>query len=217
MEKLINLSLSQYLDNAKGPEANPGGGSVAAYVGGLGTALSIMALKLSYGKDSYEEKDQAIRDEIEELKAEYEKIIDQLAIYVDEDSNSFNAVLQAFKMPKDTDEEEEKRHDAIQEGYKNALNIPLDTARLGQRVLSTLNIYAENSSPIAISDVGCSVLFVSASIEASLQNVLINMKSIKDEDFLNDIGKEVRQIIDDSHKKRDQLMEIIYERIEKEA
>lgn len=217
MSKLIDLTLKQYLENGKTVEPNPGGGSVAAYVGGIGSALAIMALNISYGKEPFESKDEEIKNELNELKAEFEEIIDKLAVYVDEDSNSFNKVLTAFKLPKDTDEEKAARSKAIQDGYKYALEVPMETARLGTRVLSNLEIYANHCSAIAISDVGCAILFVASSIEAALQNVIINLKSIKDEEFVEATKKEVTEITENAHKNRDKFMKIIYKRIEEEA
>lgn len=216
-ERLIDLSLRQYLDNGKTPKPNPGGGSVAAYVGGIGTALAIMALNLSYGKDEYESKDRAIKIELEDLKAEYDEIIESLAFYVDEDSKSFGQALEAFKLPKETEEEKAIRSEAIQEGYKYALSVPLDTARLGSRVLSNLEVFSSHCSPVAISDVGCAILFVASSIEAALQNVLINLKSIKDQDFVRNTKREVEEITENARRNRDDFMEIIYRRIEEEA
>ena len=140
-----------------------------------------------------------------------------MAVYVDEDSNSFNKVLEAFRMPKDTEEEKQVRSKAIQDGYKYALEVPLDTARLGTKVLSNLEIFANHCSAIAISDVGCAILFVSSAIEAALQNVIINLKSIKDEVFVSEIKAEVKEIIEKAHKNRDEYMQIIYKRIEEEA
>jgi len=217
MSKLIDLTLKQYLENGKTVEPNPGGGSVAAYVGVIGSALAIMALNISYGKEPFESKDEEIKNELDELKAEFEEIIDKLAVYVDEDSNSFNKVLTAFKLPKDTEEEKAARSKAIQDGYKYALEVPMETARLGTRVLSNLEIYANHCSAIAISDVGCAILFVASSIEAALQNVIINLKSIKDEEFVEATKKEVTEITENAHKNRDEFMKIIYKRIEEEA
>lgn len=217
MTKLIDLTLAQYLENGKTTEPNPGGGSVAAFVGGMGAALSIMALNISYGKEPFEAKDEAIKKELDELKAEFDQIIDKLAVYVDEDSNSFNKVLEAFRLPKETEEEKAARSQAIQDGYKYALEVPMETARLGSKVLSNLEIYASHCSAIAISDVGCGVLFLAASIEAALQNVIINLKSIKDEAFVEATKKEVKEITEAAHKNRDAFMEIVYKRIEEEA
>lgn len=216
-EKLIDLSLKQYLENGKGPKANPGGGSVAAYVEAIGTALAMMALELSYGKDEYESLDASIKNDLEDLKADYNDIIERLEFFVDEDSKSFLGALEAFKLPKNTEEEKKLRSTAIQEGYKYALSVPLDTARLGRDVMEGLEVYAKYCSPVAISDVGCAILFLASGIEAALQNVLINLKSIKDEDFANNTRKEMEEIKSYARNQRDELMEIIYKRIEEEA
>lgn len=213
--ELMKLTLDQYLDNAQTKEPNPGGGSVAAYVGGLGAALSNMVLNLSYGKEEYESLDQAIKDEMEDLKVEFDKTIQELKVFVDEDSESFNSVLDAFKMPKDTEEEKEKRSKAIQEGYVYALNVPLETARLCHKTLGKLDLFVDYGTITAITDVGCSVLFLASAIEAALFNVTINLQAIKDEDFVKETENEVENLISDAHKYRDGYLERIYDRLNK--
>lgn len=215
MTKLIDLTLKEYLKIAEDPTPDPGGGSVAAYVGAVGTALAIMALNLSYDKDSYKEKDREIKNELEDLKAEFQEIIEKLEFYVDEDSNSFSGVLKAFKLPKETEEEKEARSAAIQEGYKYAMEVPMDTARMTSEVLENLEVFANHCSMTAITDVGCSILFVSSAVEAALQNVLINIKSIKDEEYVNTVKNEVDEMIENARKYKEEYMEIIYTRLEK--
>ncbi len=214
MTDLMKLSLKEYLDNASDKEPNPGGGSVAAYVGGLGTALANMVLNLSYGKKAYEALDQNIKDELEELKEEYFEIIKELEVYVNEDAKSFNKVLDAFKLPKETEEEKEARSNAIQEGYKYALEVPLNTARLANRALNKLDLFVEHGTVSAITDVGCAILFLASAIEAALFNVIINLKSIKDEEFAKQTEKEVHDLIANAHKLRDEYLERTYRRLD---
>ncbi|MDO5690411.1 MAG: cyclodeaminase/cyclohydrolase family protein [Tissierellia bacterium] len=213
MSDLMGLTLKQYLDNASTKEPNPGGGSVAAYVGGLGAALSIMVLNLSYGKKAFEGIDAEIKGDMEEKKAELFEIIAQLAIYVDEDSESFNEVLDALKLPKETEEQKRERTKAIQKGYVYALEVPLNTARLSHQALLKLNPFVDYGSVSAITDVGCSILFLAAAVEAALFNVTINLKSIKDEDFVIQTKAEVEELIASAHKMRDEYLHRTYARL----
>lgn len=213
MSDLMGLTLKQYLDNASTKEPNPGGGSVAAYVGGLGAALSIMVLNLSYGKKAFEGIDAEIKGDMEEKKAELFEIIAQLAIYVDEDSESFNEVLDALKLPKETEEQIRERTKAIQKGYVYALEVPLNTARLSHQALLKLNPFVDYGSVSAITDVGCSILFLAAAVEAALFNVTINLKSIKDEDFVIQTKAEVEELIASAHKMRDEYLRRTYARL----
>lgn len=213
MEKLMDLTLRQYLSNAETKEPNPGGGSVAAYVGAVGTALSIMVLNLSYGKKSYEALPDQDKKELEDLKLEFKEIIKELEVYVDEDANSFSGVLEALKLPKETDEEKEIRTAKIQEGYKHALQVPLNTARRATDALNKLMPFVKNGTVSAITDVGCSILFLAASIEAALFNVVINLKSIKDEDFQESARQEAMKLTKNAHELRDKYLEITYDRL----
>ncbi len=212
--KLIDLSVEQYLDNAQTKEPNPGGGSVAAYVGGLGAALSIMVLNLSYGKDDYEALPQSEKDKLEELKVDFDKKIEKLKFYVDEDSKSFNKVLEGFRMPRDTEEEKAARAQVIQDGYMYALEVPLTTARLCAEMLDDLEPFVQYGDVGAITDVGCGILFLSSAIEAALFNVTINLQSIKDRDFAAKTEKEVAKLIEGAHEKRDEYLKMTYARLE---
>ena len=213
MDKLINLSLENYLENAKTKEPYPGGGSVAAYVGAVGTALSIMVLNLSYDKKSYKEVDESIKTKLEDLKASFDKDIELLKKYVDEDASSFGGVLDALKLPKETEEEKKIRSEKIQDGYKYALEVPLGTARTLNNILNNLDLFVKYGTVSAITDVGCSILFVSSAIEAALFNVTINLKSLKDEDFRSKVEKETHDLIENAHRLRDKYLEETYNRL----
>lgn len=213
MSKLMDLSLNTYLEQAKTKDPTPGGGSVAAYVGAVGAALSMMVLELSYGKKSYEALEESVKAELETRKQKLDEIAGELSHLVDEDANSFNGVLAAYKYPKTTEEEIETRNRAIEEGYKLALEVPLKAARMMSEALNLLDPFVKHGNIHAITDVGCSILFLAAGIEAALFNVTINLKSIHDEHFVSETSKEVAQLIDDAHEQRDHFLNKTYQRL----
>lgn len=213
---LIEQRLNEYLENAKTNEPKPGGGSVAAYVGALGAALSIMVYELSVGKKSYEALEESTRKEIENGVDRLNGMIDELKPLVDEDSKSFDAVLDAFKLPKDTDEQKAERTEAIQKGYVHALKVPLKTANLCVDALELLDTFSENGNIHAITDVGCGILMLATGAEGALFNVFINLKSIKDEDARNEFKNEADALLQKARALRDEYLGIVYGRLDAE-
>ena len=191
----------------------PGGGSVAALAGSLGTALTQMVGNLSFDKKSFRELDDAIK---EELKENFEKLkikMDLLSEIVDEDSKAFDGVMEAFKMPKDTEDEKEARTRAIQEGYKKALEVPL---RCGEECLAVLKlqlVFADYGNINAITDVGVGALLTHSGLEGALLNVRINLLGIKDEEYKDNIAEKMDTILDEGSKLKEQILKIVYHRL----
>lgn len=122
-------------------------------------------------------------------------------------------MLDALKLPKETEEEKKIRSEKIQDGYKYALEVPLGTARTLNNILNNLDLFVKYGTVSAITDVGCSILFVSSAIEAALFNVTINLKSLKDEDFRSKVEKETHDLIENAHRLRDKYLEETYNRL----
>lgn len=216
MTMMIEQRLHEYLENAKTPDPSPGGGSVAAYVGALGAALNIMVYALSVGKKSYEALPEETRTEITDGVDKLNAIIEKLKPMVDEDSKSFDAVLDAFKLPKETDEEKAARSAAIQAGYIHALKVPLQTAHLCLEAMDFLEVFARNGGMHAITDVGCGVLMLATGAEGALFNVYINLKSVKDEAARDGFKKEADELLEKARVLRDEYLGIVYHRLETE-
>lgn len=213
---MINQNLIEYLENAKLPDPNPGGGSVAAYVGALGAALNIMVANLSYGKKDYEALPEETKTEITAGVEKLNAIIERLKPLIDEDSRSFDAVLEAFKLPKETDEEKKIRSAKVQEGYVHALTVPLETAKVCIEAMELLPVFAKHGGMHAITDVGCGVLMLATGAEGALFNVLINLKSLKDETLRADYKKQAEEIRAYARKMRDSYLETVYTRLDNE-
>lgn len=154
----------------------PGGGSASALAGALAGSLVQMVANLTVGKKNYE----AVSDEAAALRARAEGLSNRLLAAVEEDAKSFEVVMAAMGLPKETDEEKAARRDAMQEAFKGATLVPLETARacleaaqLAHRLLAIGN---QNAS----TDAGVAVLLAVAGGEGSLFNAEINLGSIKD-------------------------------------
>lgn len=209
----IDKSLKEYIAATASGEPTPGGGSVSALVGSLGGALTNMVYNLTVGKKAYEELSDDIKSKIVENSKEVEKLVEALNGIVDEDTKAFDKVMEAFKLPKETDEEKTTRSNAIQEGYKVALEVPLRCAEKCLRVLQLQDIFAEYGNVNAITDVGVGTLLAYAGLEGALFNVTINLGSIKDESFKKEISAKVDNLLTEGKKLKEELLKVVYKRL----
>ncbi|HAE92755.1 cyclodeaminase/cyclohydrolase family protein [Tissierella praeacuta] len=209
----INKSLKEYIAATASGEPTPGGGSVAALVGSLGGALTNMVNNLTVGKKAYEELSEEIKSKIANNSKEVEKLIEDLTGIVDEDTKAFDKVMEAFKLPKETDEEKIARTKAIQEGYKVALEVPLRCAEKCLRILELQDVFANYGNVNAITDVGVGTLLAYSGLEGALFNVTINLGSIKDEEFKKEVSAKVDNILKEGKKLKEELLNIVYKRL----
>jgi len=131
---------------------------------------------------------------LESLVKELDGVIDRFLQLVDEDASAFSDVMNAFKMPKDTEEEKNRRREAIQKAFKMASQVPLETARLAVRSGELALIVSEKGEKNAISDVGCAISFINSAFEGARYNIKINLPSIKDGDFNSKVNKEIEEL-----------------------
>ena len=209
----INKSVKEYMDAAASGEPTPGGGSVAALAGGLGSALTQMVSNLTVGKKAYEELTEETKTTISNNSQEVERIMEDLSKIVDEDTKAFDSVMIAFKLPKETDEEKATRSQAIQEGYKKAIEVPLRCAEKCLKVLELQNVFAHHGNINAITDVGVGTLLAYSGLEGALFNVTINLSSIKDENYKNETEEKVNNILKKGKELKEELLKIVYKRL----
>lgn len=209
----IDKSIREYVSETAGGDPTPGGGSVSALAASLGSALTSMVYNLTKDKKVYRELDEETRNQMDKNFQKIEKSIEKFNNFIDEDTKAFDDVMKAFKMDKETDEEKEKRSQAIQAGYKKALELPLECARECKAVLEGQDAFAANGNINAITDVGVGVLLVYTGLEGALLNVSINLNSIKDEVYKNEKTKEVEKLLKEGKDLKDKLMKKVYNRL----
>jgi len=211
---LIQKPINDYVAQVASKEATPGGGSVAALAGSLGSALTVMVGNLTIGRKVYNE----LADDVKELMSrnfnELNESIERLNSIVDEDTKAFDKVMEALKLPKETDEQKKIRSNAIQEGYKVALEVPLKCAEECYKVLKLQKVFADYGNVNAITDVGVGALLAATGLEGAILNVKINLSSIKDLEFKNKIEERINTLMAEGMKLKDELMEIVYKRLE---
>lgn len=209
----INKSIKEYGEATASSDPTPGGGSVSAVAGSLGSSLTAMVYGLTKGKKVYNELDEATRNKMDKSFEEVNKSIERLNNFVDEDTNAFDDVMEAFKLPKETDEEKQKRSEAIQAGYKKALELPLECAKECKKVLECQEVFAAYGNVNAITDVGVGALLAYTGLEGALLNVSINLNSIKDQVYRDAKTEEVATILKEGKELKERLMEKVYSRL----
>jgi len=188
---LILKPVNQFLDELSSSSPAPGGGSVSALAGSLGTALISMVCHLTIGKKKYA----GVESEMEEVLAKSEKLSGALTSLIDEDTDAFNVVMKAFGMPKDSETDKVKRAEAIEEATKNATAVPLKVMRLCGEAIRLSDEIARKGNSNAISDAGVSSLMIQSACRGAYYNVKINLSSLKDQNFVSGVHSEASSLL----------------------
>ena len=175
--KLAEMKVNEYLDVLKSDAPAPGGGSASALAGAQGAALVAMVCGLTLGKEKYAD----YQDICAETKAKAEELYGKLIESIDKDTEAFNLVSAAFKMPKGTDEEKAARSKAIADGTLVATEVPFETMMLCAEGLKVTEMIVGKSNPNAASDLGVASLNLLSGVKGAWLNVLINLPGVKDE------------------------------------
>jgi len=182
--------MEQFLEELSSVNPTPGGGSVAALSGAMGAALVLMLMALSQKK-----VDQELRDRFLEISEETEILKATLIELVDKDAESFQKVMEAYKLPKNNEEEKRIRSTIIQKSFKEAAKIPLLVMEKCLEVAKFAVEGIEKGNPNAVTDGGVAVLNTWAGLKGAALNVEINLMSIKDQDFVESSKKQVQEMI----------------------
>ena len=202
---LASMKVNNFLYELASNSPAPGGGSVAALAGALGAALTSMVCNLTVGKDKYAD----VEDEIKSILKKSESIRKKLTKLIDKDTEAFNDVIKAFKMPKETEKQKEARSKAIQEGYKTAAKVPFETANICGEIFDLAKIVAEKGNKNSITDAAVSALMTKAGVESAILNVKINLGSIKDEKFVKNISSKIDKLEKIAEHKTMEILEIV--------
>ncbi|HID24866.1 MAG TPA: methenyltetrahydrofolate cyclohydrolase [Thermoplasmata archaeon] len=205
MKKLVDMNIKSFLDEVASESPAPGGGSVAALAGALAAALSSMVCNLTLGKEKYA----SVHDEIDEVLERCEHSRKRLIEIVDKDTEAFNKVMDALRLPKNTEEEKKKRMDKLQNAFKGAALVPLETARLCIEIIELSRIVVQKGNQSSITDAAVSAIMAEAGFKAAILNVEINLSSIKDNKFVKNIQYEIEMMernIEDGSK---EVMELV--------
>lgn len=209
MSEMFDKSFRKILEESASSAPTPGGGSVSAMVGCLGTAMVAMVGNLTVGKEKYKEYEDQVKVILDKAYAAMSKLEE----LVDEDMAAFGYFMDVLKMPKDTEEQKKERAEKMQLALKKATDTPLEIARV---CLDALKI-AEELSTIgnkgAISDVGVGAYVAEAALNSVLLSVDINVPSIKDMEYVSKVNAEKEQLIAEAKALREKAVSQVQERM----
>ena len=206
---LVKLPVEEFSRVLGSNSPAPGGGSVAALSGALGANLVSMVCSLSIGKKDYESFDNELAEALKLAQTLSEGPLKR----VDLDAEAFNSVMAAFKMTKQTEEEKKSRSEAIQAGFKEAVQSPLGIARECLDVLRLANKLLGKSNTNALSDLGVASLQAYAGLEGAIMNVKINIPSIKDTNFVSETSLEVSALLEEGTRVGNNIYQYVSENI----
>lgn len=184
---LINKSVKEFVEATASSEPVPGGGSVAALAASIAAALGEMVANLTIGKKKYAE----VEEEMKVISEKMNSCRQVLLEYIDKDAESFDVVMKAYGMAKETDDEKAARSAAIQEAMKDAAAVPLAVAKSTFDLMAPIKAVVLKGNSNAVTDGAVAAMMARTAVLGALYNVKINLASIKDEDFVSKVTADV--------------------------
>lgn len=208
MSNIPQWSCQKFVDETFSKAPVPGGGGVAALVGSIGAALAGMVCNLTTGKKKYAQYE----DDIQRIIKEAEALTADLLSQIDKDAENFLPLSKCYGLPAETEEEKKIKDEKMQAALKVAISAPIDIVRISYKAIKLHEELAEKGSKLAVSDVGCGVLCLKSAMQMGWLNVMINLKSIKDEEFNKSVRDELLPMIAEG----ETLADSIYENVKQQ-
>lgn len=208
-EQKDETTVTQFLDAVAGGSATPGGGSVSALAGSLGAALVEMVVNLTLGKKGLEAHEAELKKILEEANSHRQSLI----ATIEKDITAYQEVMNAYLLPRASEEEKKTRKEAIQKSLKKAADPPLFTAVTSLKVLKLCQEVIAKGNPNAISDAAVGALLAHAALYGGVFNVLVNLSALEDKHFVEKMKKELRRLEDEGTRIKEQIMAKVGEKI----
>lgn len=206
---LVKMTVKGFAEETSRESPAPGGGSVAAYMGALGAALGTMVANLSSHKPGWDDR----WEEFSRWADKGQALSSELLVLVDEDTRAFNKIMEAFGLPKKTDEDKRLRSEAIQAATLFATQVPLQTMQAAFGAFELCQAMAEFGNPNSVSDAGVGALAARAAVLGAGLNVKINAASLKDREAADKMIAEAEQLIAEAQKKEAEIIGIVERKI----
>lgn len=202
---LQNLTLKQFLEKTANNEPVPGGGSISALHGAVAAALTEMLANITIGKKNYSAVEETMKLNATKASA----LRTEFLTDIDRDAEAYNLVFQAFRLPKDTDEQKVLRSEKIQEATKVAAMVPMEVAERAFELLDLISETTRKGNKNAITDGCVAMMTCRTAVLGALLNVRINLASIKDERFVKELSEKCNRIEKETLRKEQELMEFV--------
>lgn len=203
------MTLTDFTHETASESPAPGGGSISAYMGSMGAALATMVANLSSHKRGWDDRWKEFSDWAEKGKSYHDKLL----FMVDEDTNAFNKIMDAFKLPKKSNEDKAARKQAIQDATKFAIQVPFDVMKLCYESMEVSKAMAEIGNPNSVTDAGVGALAAVAGVRGAYLNVKINAAGLDDKQFVENVLKEGEEMVAKAQKLEQEIMKIVEEKI----
>jgi len=206
---LADQSLTEFAESTASESPAPGGGSVAAAVGALGSALGTMVANLSAHKRGWDDRWEEFSDWAEQGKALYEELLG----LVDEDTAAFDAILTAFRLPQSSEAERSERHLAIQQATRLAIEVPLRVMQASLKSMKVLEAMAREGNPASVSDAGVGALCARAAARGAYMNMQINAGDLEDKDAVEDLLARGKALEEEAAALEVAILEIVSDKL----
>lgn len=187
-------SLDSFIERLASPSPAPGGGAASGMVAIVGASLTSMVAGLTIGKKGYEENQKMM----EHVRTRSNELSSELRELMKLDEDAFNMIVNAWKMPRETSEEKKARQESIEKATKIAIKVPWRIASVSQEILRISALLVTHGNKNAITDAGCSLEFSMAALKGVLQNIRINLKSLKNENLVESERMKMKFFMEDS-------------------
>lgn len=208
--QLVKMNLREFANETASESVAPGGGSTAAYVGALGVSLATMVANLSSHKRGWDER----WAYFSEWAEKGQQLKDALLKLVDEDTNAYNSILEAFRLPKGTEAEKLIRHEAIQAATQRAMEVPFQTLKLAVESLDIIKAMAENGNPNSATDAGVGALCARAAAYGAYLNVKTNIPGLEDKNYGEQILQAAETYIKRVDEAEQEILQIVHLKME---
>lgn len=188
---LLEQKTTDFLEQLSSSAPIPGGGGASAAVGAFASALGLMVTNLTVGKKKYAD----VEEEILEIREKLEQKKQDLVRMVDEDAEAFEPLAKAYRMPKETEEEQAQKEKVMEAALKNAAEAPLCIMKTIVDTMEMIQVLGEKGSRLAVSDAGVAILFAQAALEGASLNIFINTKMMKDQEEAERLNYRADQLI----------------------
>jgi glutamate formiminotransferase/formiminotetrahydrofolate cyclodeaminase len=210
-KKLIGLTVEGFADETASESPAPGGGSVSALVGALGVSLGTMVANLSSHKAGWDDR----WEEFSGCAEKGQKLKEELLFLVDEDTRAFNRIMDAFGMPKGTEEEKKARKAAIQEASKYAIQVPFRVMEKSLESMEVMEAMAKTGMEASASDVGVGALCARTAVMGAYLNVKINAGGLEDKAFAEEYVGKGEKVAQAAQRKEGEILAIVEGKMKK--
>ncbi|NLJ07060.1 MAG: glutamate formimidoyltransferase [Sphingobacteriales bacterium] len=204
-KKLIDMNLTAFAHETASESPAPGGGSISAYAGALGAALATMVANLSSHKRGWDDR----WEEFSDWAEKGHRFVDELIELVDEDTNAFNKVMDAFQLPKTTDEERQIRTQAIQDATKYAMLVPYRVMEKSLASMEVIRAMAQYGNPNSASDAGVGALCALTAVKGAFLNVRINSAGLKDKTFVEEMLAKGKSMVEAAESLQNEILQLV--------